>query len=176
MILFIADEEFAIETDSRDPDIHRAEMRLRIAITEPEVKIAPPRSQSIEFVLDTGSDYAGVFPRDLATFDIPQDGPVTGWVEVSTIIGRETYGPMRAVILWLYGNVAGNENLAYPIYLKKGVVIFPELDEPHSSSPKLRPLLGMNALISAELRIEFDSKKKRFSAWIPETVLAPATH
>jgi hypothetical protein len=175
MILFIADEKFAIESDSRDPEIERVEMRLRIAITEPQVKSAPPRSESIEFVLDTGSDYAGVFPRNLATFDIPRDGPVTGWVDVSTIIGRETYGPMRAVILWLYGNVAGSENQAYPIYLKKGVVILPELDEPNSTAPNLRPLLGMNALIAAKLRIELDTKTRRFSAWVPGTVLAPAS-
>lgn len=175
MILFIADEEFAVESDSRDPEIERVEMRLRIAITEPEVKSAPARSECIEFVLDTGSDYAGVFPRDLEKFDIPQDGPVTGWVDVTTFLGREMYGPMRAVILWLYGNVAGCENQAYPIYLKKGVVILPELDKPNSSAPKLRPLLGMNALIAAQLRIELDSQTKRFSAWVPSTVLAPAS-
>jgi hypothetical protein len=175
MILFIESEPFTIEPSDSDPTVQRVEIRLRVALTEPTAEAPAQPSASLDFVLDTGSDYASVYPENLDTFGIPQEGPSGGWLEVRTIGNQMIQAPTRDVILWLYSNMADKESRPYPVYLSHGVIVLPgpsaQTDpsegawRTHSADP--RPLLGMNPLLDAGLRIELDARAGRFSAWVP---------
>ena len=163
MTPFISDQPFTVEFDDKDPTIQRVELRLRMAITEPWSSLSDP-SASIEFVLDTGTDYAEVFPQHLKAFGIdPETGPSGGWVDILLINGKKTEGRMRDATLWLFGNSSDGETHPYPIELSRGLVVIPK----HDDSVNLLPVLGMNPLIDAGLRIELDAERQKFSAWIP---------
>lgn len=163
MTPFISDQPFTVEFDNHDPTIRRVEIRLRAAITEPNRSLSDP-SASIEFVLDTGADYAEVFPQHLNAFGIdPETGPSGGWVDVRLLNGQKTAARMRGAKLWLFGDSSDGETHPYPIELSRGLVVIPKLDD----SIDLLPVLGMNPLIDAGLRIELDAERQKFSAWIP---------
>ena len=163
MTPFISEQPFTVEFDHQDPTIRRVEIRLRVAITEPWSSPSD-LSASIEFVLDTGTDYAEVFPQHLNAFGIdPNTGPSGGWVDVLLINGKKTEGRMRDATLWLFGNSSDREIDPYPIELSRGLVVIPKDD----NSINLLPVLGMNPLIDAGLRIELDGERQKFSAWIP---------
>lgn len=163
MTPFISDQPFTIEFSQKDPTIRWVEIRLRMAITEPWDSASAP-SSFIDFVLDTGSDYAKVFPQHLDAFGInPDTGPSGGWVDVYLADGTKTEGKMRDATLWLFGNSTEGKTDPYPIELSRGLVVIPKT-EGSANSP---PVLGMNPLIDAGLRIELDAERQKFSAWIP---------
>lgn len=175
MIPFIEGEPFSIEHDASDPTTQHVEIRLRVVMTEPTAEAPEPSSTPLEFVLDTGADYTSVYPEHLDAFGIPLEGPSGGPVEVTTIDDRTFWAPTRAVTLWLFGNIAGQEYSAYPVSLSRGVVILPGYDssaetaDPVATTGEtgLQPLLGINSLLDARLKVEIDADSRRFSAWIP---------
>jgi hypothetical protein len=74
--------------------------------------------------------------------------------------------PTRDVTLWLYSNMPESANRPYRIDLNGGVVILPH------PAPEVqnfvRPLLGMNPLLDAGLRIELNAQTRCFSVWVPD--------
>ena len=65
---------------------------------------------------------------------------------------------MRDARLWLFGNSSDRETHPYPIELSRGLVVIPKDD----NSINLLPVLGMNPLIDAGLRIELDAERQKF--------------
>jgi len=175
MILFIDNEPFTVKPADSDPTLQHVEISLSVALTEPTAEAPAQPSAALDFILDTGSDYASVYPENLDAFGIPLEGPLGGWLEVRTIDGRWIEFPTRDVTLWLYSNMADKESRPYPVQLSRGVVVLLDpvspTDPPDSAELKhradRRPLLGMNSLLDAKLRIELDAREKRFSAWVP---------
>ena len=152
MTLFIADEPFfegEVEDPSGEP-FQFVEIRLRMAITEPNA-LAPPEAPALlEFVLDTGGDYVYVSPEHLVACGVPLEGPSGGKVLLTLADGSNTEGWRWDVTLWLYSNMPELENQPYRIDPNMGVLVFPE------SVPLARPLLGLNPLLDARLRIELN--------------------
>lgn len=163
--LFIENEPFSVEIYPGAPPIRQVEVRLRIALTKPTVLHAPPASAALPFVLDTAADYANVFPETLAAFGIPLEGPSGGYVRVILMDGSEVELPRRDVTLWLYSNIPALEHEPYRIELNGGVVVLPAPDPDIAAFVK--PLLGMNPLVDAVLRLELNAQTRRFSVWVP---------
>ena len=166
MRLFIEDEPFAEELDPEEQSIRRVEIRLKVAITEPMVAAPPQEVKPLEFVLDTASDYATVFPNDLWTSGLSVAGPSGGWVTIILWDGSGIKRPMRDVTLWLYSNLPSFENQAHRIDLNGGVVVL-KVPDPDVAN-LVKPVLGMNALLDAGVQIKLDCRAKHFSVWIPE--------
>ena len=166
MPLFIQDEPFTVEIDPMEPEIQRVEIRLRIALTEPIASTPPESVKSRVFVLDTAADYASIFPDDLVESALPAAGPLGGLIPVILWDGSQIERPMRDVTLWLYSNLPELENHPYRIDLNGGVVVLPT---PASQVVNLlKPLLGMNALLDGNLRVELNCRTRHFSIWIPD--------
>jgi hypothetical protein len=164
LTLFIADGPFYEGEDvgpSGEP-FRIVEIRLRMAITEPSIPDPPQTPTLLEFVLDTGADYANVSPDHLATCGIPLVGPPGGKVPLTLADGSNTEGWRRDVTLWLYSNMPELEDQPFRIDPSMGVVVFPESD------PLVRPLLGMSPLLEAGLRIDVSFSTRRFSVWVPD--------
>lgn len=179
MHLFIKDEPFSVEPAGSGSELQRVEIRVRAAMSEPTAEAPASPDAFLEFILDTGTDYASVYPENLDLFGLTPEGPAAAVIEVTMMDNHKVFAPTRDVTLWLYSNIDGREGTPHPIYLKQGVVVLPAPDPPaeapgstaEASPPCLRPLLGMNCLLDAELRIEIDAGSRRFSAWIPSSQL-----
>ncbi|MBI1927117.1 hypothetical protein HYR99_23105 [Candidatus Poribacteria bacterium] len=165
MILFIANEPFSEEVNPSDPTIRRMEIRLRMVITEPTVSTPPPTSSPLEFVLDTGADYASVFEDDLAVCGISLAAPSGGWITLVLGDGSAIQRPMQDVTLWLYSNIPALANQPYRIDPNGGVVVLPARTPDMAD---LCSLLGMNPLLDGRLRIELNAETRRFSVWVPD--------
>jgi hypothetical protein len=163
------DEPFSEEeiTDASGNTFWRIEIRLRMALTERTASVPPENPALLEFVLDTAADYATVFPDDLSASGIPFAGPSGGFVTLTLMDSSRVQCPMRNVALWLYGNVPGLENQPYRIAPNGGVLILPQPDPNHPDAADLHPLLGMNPLVDAGLKIEINSQTRLFSVWVP---------
>ncbi len=162
MPLFIQDAPF-FEGEASDPDGQKflyTEVRLPMAVTEP-VASNPPQDSNVDFVLDTGADIATVSQGHLDDAQFPVLGPSGGRIWVTWANGNETRERTRDATLWLYSNMK-NKLPQYKIELNGGVVV--------SNAPKskIQPLLGLNALIEAGLRIELDAERQLVSVWIPD--------
>jgi hypothetical protein len=166
MRLFIHDQPFSEEQDPDDPTLRRVEVILRIAITEPTVAVPPVNPTLIDFALDTGSDYANVYPDDLSASGIPPEGFSGGRVTVVLSDGSTTVRPMRGVTLWLYSNLPELAGQPWRMDVNRGVVVLPASTD--AVAPYVGALFGMNPLIDAGLRIDLDAKRLRFSVWVPD--------
>jgi len=178
MPLFIKKARFSEEIIKDSDDIlRRIDIRLPIAITKPSVSV-PPRSPVIfEFVLDTGADYANVFPSQLLHSSIIPDAS-GGMVPLLLYDCSMIFVNMCDVTLWLYSNLKEFRNKPFRIDLNGGVVILPEnqiqkknSENDHNNSTRdnlPNPLLGMNALIDAGLKIELNAQSHRYSVWTPD--------
>lgn len=167
MVLFIKDEPFfeGEEDDGSGRKIRRVEARLQMAITEPDAPAPPQTPALIEFVLDTGADYAHVFPHHLRDAGITSPGPSGGAVPMMMADGSSAQGRIRDVSLWLYSNT-GLE--PYRIDPNGGVTVFPDPAGRNQNTKDLRALLGMNPLVDAGVKIELNAQTRRFSVWVPE--------
>lgn len=178
MPLFIKNVRFSEEiVKDSDEILRRIDIRLRIAITKPSVS-APPKSPVIlEFVLDTGADYANVFPSQLLHSNIIPDSS-GGKVPLILYDGSMIFVNMCDVTFWLYSNLKEFHHKPFKIDLNGGVVILPEnqtqkkngeKDLKNSTIDNLpNPLLGMNVLIDAGLKIELNAQTHRYSVWTPD--------
>lgn len=165
MTLFIVDEPFSEKVDPSDPMIRRVEIRLRMAITEPTVSTPPLTSSPLEFVLDTGADYASVFEDDLAAWGIHLAAPSGGWITIVLGDGSTIQRPMQDVTLWLYSNIPGLANQPYRIDPNGGVIVLPARTPDMAD---LCSLLGMNPLLDGRLRIDMNAETRCFSVWVPD--------
>ena len=164
MKLFIQDEAF-FGIDPSNPTPQHVEIRLSMAITEPDIPEPPATTTTLDFVLDTGADDALVFPNDLLDFGIIPEEGVSGGKETFILAdGSKIELSRRDVTLWLYSNIPGLEDQPYPIDLNGGVVVFPDPDP----GVNVSPLLGMNPLLDAALKIEINAQTQQFSVWVPD--------
>jgi hypothetical protein len=169
--LFIRDEPFfqGIGTDPLSgKQFPYVEIRLWVGLTEPTANHPPSKSTALSFVLDTGADYALVSRDHLDACGMPRSGLFGGFVTLTLADGTLTEGEKCNVTLWLFSNRSNSP----PHQLDpngKGVVLWP------GSSPLVRPLIGMNPLLGAGVRIELNFLTQKFSLWVraPQNHLRP---
>lgn len=168
MRLFIKDQPFHFyeEVDLSNQQLQRVEIRLKLTITEPNVKAPPQEPVLFDFVLDTAADYASVFPSNLGDSGIPVKGPSGGEVALILMDGSTIIRCMRDVTLWLYSSQTGLTNQPYRIDPNGGVVVLPEPNV--EVAPLVLPLFGMNPLLDAGLRIELNAQTRLYSVWVPD--------
>ena len=126
-----------------------------MAITDPTGD-APPTQPNINFVLDTGADYAQLSLERLINCGLPPEGPSAGSVDITLADGSATRGTMRDVNLWLFSNKPGIE----PFHIESKVVVTPVRGE------SVPAVLGMNPLLNARVLIKLDFDTHRFSVWV----------
>jgi hypothetical protein len=164
MPLFIKDVPFfqGQGTNPEGEEFEYVEVRLPMSITEP-VGSNPPDDFNVDFVLDTGSDTAIVSQDHLRDSHIPLSGASGGRIWVTWADGTKTLEQTRDASLWLYSNLSQwKDRPPYKIELNGGVVVCKE------SKSSIRPLLGLNQLVDAGLRIELDAEKQLISVWVPD--------
>jgi hypothetical protein len=78
--------------------------------------------------------------------------------------GRSVAFPTRRLVLWLISNIPGENQHPYRIELNPG---FSFHNTPAPDPRYDRPLIGINALLRAHLRVQLDFAKETISVWTP---------
>jgi hypothetical protein len=167
MPLFIDRLPFHRWTDAtRTPPLTYWTVVLPVMVAEPSLTGPPPVSLVQHWALDTGNRGEAFAWRHhllLAGLD-PDQGRLPQPMTVRTVTGRITV-PVRDVDLWLVSNLPAPLP-PYRMVLRRGL---PFLDVPTVPDPQFqRPLIGVRALRSAQLRVEVECARDTVSVWTPD--------
>jgi hypothetical protein len=141
---------------------------LPILITEPGAAAPPPNAVAQRWVLDTGFTGEGkCFRYDLEAAGLDPDDREqrAGEMPVRPMFGEPRGFPVRSADLWLVSNIPALRNRPHRLDLNRGIAFDPDRydRQPHS----VPPLIGMEALQQARLRVRIDYRKGTASIYPP---------
>jgi hypothetical protein len=166
--LFIDRLPFHRWTDpTRTPPKDYWSVVLPLAITERGLPGPSAAAVVQHWRLDTGNTgEAFAWRHHLLTAGLDPDVQrAGGLMRVQTAIGREVLVPIREADLWLLSNLPAQANTPCLLKLDRGIAFrdVPSLPDPYFH----RPLLGLQALRRAGLRLELDLAQDTISVWTP---------
>ncbi len=141
------------------------EIRVLMLISEPFVDTPPMGAPAIEFMIDTGCSHAIITKETLSKVGISLSGPIGGLVDVELSDGSMTRKPTRDLTLWLCSNLPNFANYPYRIDVNGGAAIFNH--SYRNEWKEARPILGINCLVDAGIKMDIDFRLKYFSVWVP---------
>ena len=168
MPLFIDRLPFArwIDQTRTPPKVHWSVV-LPVFVTNPSLRTPPLSAQVQQWVLDTGNRSAA-FTWRRHLLDAGLDPDVLrhpGTVNVTNSVGGKTAVVIRQADLWLVSNLPTFKGTAWRMRLYPGILFHNVTGLP---DPQFhRPLIGLEALRGAGLRVEIDFAADVVSVWTP---------
>jgi hypothetical protein len=140
---------------------------LEVLITDPGLASPPPGARPQRWIFDTGKEGEASCWR----CDLEDAGLDTSIGRRAPITSAPAHGPTRtlptrAADLWLLSNIPALRGRPYRIALPTGIA-FQDIPNRRTPQTVVPPLIGMQAFLHAQLRVQIDFPRRRVSIWTP---------
>lgn len=147
-------------------DEQRLSVSLPILVTDPDVEIPPAPFRPQRWILDTGKEgEAQCWLCDLNNAGLDADAWIEGSTRVTSASGHSQRLEIRNATLWLCSNIPALRDHPFRLDLNRGIAFDRSKTVRHAAD--LPPLLGMELLRAARLRVWVDYHNRTVSIHTP---------